>query len=216
MPGEERRLVHNAVTDFPAREDLARVLAASARVEIVTVEIEQHDARPFDPLEQRIKPRRIETPRIVKLVEIAESGGRCRDHRVHILGGVGRHQGEERTKGLSGEHDAPVALVLQLPHQLDQPACTGRQGVAIARPIEAQYVPPSIAQDSQIRRGRRIGIFGVDRATVVPDYRAYRVIRAEQGLVKGRAEPNRSHRSTEKHKTENESPRRRDRALPHS
>src|ERR1700757_1054581 len=137
MPSEESRLVDDAVTDLPAREDRARVLAASAGVEIVTMEIEQHDARPFDPLEQRIKPRRIETPRIVKLVEIAESGGGWGGPPVPTPRGGGRHQGEERTKGLAGEHDAPVALAFQLPHQLDQPACTGRQGVAIARPIEA-------------------------------------------------------------------------------
>src|SRR5438874_5420808 len=118
MPGEEGRLIDDAVTDLPAREDRARVLGASARVEIVTVEIEQHDARPLDPLEQRIKPRRVETPRIVKLVEIAKGRRSCRDHRVHILGGVGRHQGEKRSKGLAGEHKAAITFTLQLTYQL--------------------------------------------------------------------------------------------------
>jgi hypothetical protein len=52
---------------------------------------------------------------------------------------------------------------------------------------------------------------------VVPDYHAYRMIRADQSLVKGRIEPNRSRRSaSQQHKTENEPPRRRQRTLPHS
>ena len=113
-PARKGRLVDDAETDLPGGEDRARLLAAPTRVEIVAVEIKQHDPRPFDAFEQRIKPRRIEAPGIVKLVEIAERGGRCRNDRVHVLGGVGRHQGEERAKGLAGEHDAPIALMFQL------------------------------------------------------------------------------------------------------
>src|SRR6202022_4929598 len=41
VPGEESRLVDDAVADLPAGEDRARMLAASARVEIVTGE-EKH------------------------------------------------------------------------------------------------------------------------------------------------------------------------------
>ena len=92
------RLVDHRVTEPARGEDLARLLAAATRVEIVAVEIEQHDARSFNPLQQRIEPRRIETPRIVKLVEIAKRGGRCGHDRVHIFGGVGGHQSEERSE----------------------------------------------------------------------------------------------------------------------
>ncbi len=216
MPGEESRLVDHAVADLPAGKDRARVLAAPARVEIVTMEVEQHDACPLDPLEQRIEPSRIEAPRIVKLVEIAK-GGRCRCHdRVHILRGIGRHQGEERTKGLAGEHHAAIALPLELTDQLDQPAGTGRQGVAVAQPIEAQDVPPRIAQHPQIRRRRRIGIFRVDRAAMVPDHCADRLIRAGQGLTKGRIEPDRSCRSASEQHNRDDKPPHRDRTLPHS
>ena len=98
MPSEESGLIDDAETDLPACKDRTRVLAATARVEIVAVEIEQHDARSFNPLQQRIEPRRIETPRIVKLVEIAKRGGRCGHDRVHIFGGVGGHQSEERSE----------------------------------------------------------------------------------------------------------------------
>src|SRR5260370_24492547 len=66
MPGEEGGLVDDAVTDLPACKNRSRMLATSARVEIVPVEVEQHDARPFDPLEQRIEAGRIEMPPIRK------------------------------------------------------------------------------------------------------------------------------------------------------
>src|SRR6266480_4362243 len=86
MPREESGLVDDAETDLPACQDRTRALAAPARVEIVAVEIEQHDARSFDPFEQWIEPRRIATPRIVKLIEIAKRGG-CRRHdRIHLFG----------------------------------------------------------------------------------------------------------------------------------
>src|SRR5260370_8412290 len=142
MPGEEGGLVDDAVTDLPACKNRSRMLATSARVEIVTVEVEQHDARPFDPLEQRIEAGRIETPRIVKLVEIAERRWRCRHYRVHILGGIGCHQGEKRTKRLAGEHNATIAFTLQLTHQLDQPPCTACQSVPVPPPLQAQPLPP--------------------------------------------------------------------------
>ena len=171
VPDEEGRLVDDAVPHLSGRQDRARPLAAAARIEIVAVEIEQHDARPLNPLKQRIEPRRIETPEIVELVEIPK-GRRCRRHyRIHLVRCVGRHQGEEGAKGLPGEHDVPVALAFQLADLIDQTARAGAQRVAVARPVEAEHIPARIAQYPQIRGCRQIEIFDIDRASVVPDNR---------------------------------------------
>src|SRR6516225_5274869 len=63
MPGQESRLINDAETDLVLRQNGARPFAASARVEIIAVKKEQHDMRPLDPFEERIKPRRIQSPR---------------------------------------------------------------------------------------------------------------------------------------------------------
>ncbi len=122
MADQERRLVDHAEADLPGGEDRARLFAAPAWVEIVAVEIKQHNPRPLDAFEQRIQPGRVEPPGIVKLVEIAERGGRRRNHRVHVFGGVGRHQRKKGAKGLADEHDSPIAFMLQLTDLLNQPA----------------------------------------------------------------------------------------------
>jgi hypothetical protein len=186
MAGEEGGLIDHTETNLPACKDCARALAAAARIEIVAVEIEKHHARSLEPLEKRIEPRRVETPGIVKLVEIAKRRGCGRDHRIHIFRRVGSHQSKERSKRLPGEHDAVITLVLQLTHQIDQPACADRQGIAVAQAIEAKHVPAGIAQHPQIRRRRRVRVFGVDRAAMVPDDSAHCMIRADKRLVKRR------------------------------
>src|SRR5438445_686796 len=78
MPGEKGRLIDHAKADLARGQDGARPLAASAGIEIVTMEIEQHDTRPLDPFEQRVEPRRIQAPRLIELVEAAKS---CRRGR---------------------------------------------------------------------------------------------------------------------------------------
>src|SRR5262249_42697217 len=71
--GEKGRLIDHREAELARGQNRARTLAAAAGVEIVTVKIEQHDPRPLDPFEQRVKPRRVEAPGIIKLVEAAES-----------------------------------------------------------------------------------------------------------------------------------------------
>ncbi len=132
MAGEKGWLIYNTEADLVTGEDRAGPFAASARVEIVAVKIEQHDAGAFDAFEQRIEPRRVEAPRIVELVEIAKGRGRRGNDRVHLIRGVGRHQRKKSAERLSGQHDAMIALALQLPDQLDQPPCAGGQCVAVA------------------------------------------------------------------------------------
>src|ERR1700758_2167666 len=74
MPGQEGWLIDDAKADLTLRQNGARPFAASARVKIVAVEKEQHDMGALDPFEERIKPRRVQSPRIIKLVEAAEGG----------------------------------------------------------------------------------------------------------------------------------------------
>src|SRR5260370_38449613 len=98
MPGEEGGLVDDAVTDLPACKNRSRMLATSARVEIVTVEVEQHDARPFDPLEQRIEAGRVLKPRNIKISGNAQSPRPVLPHSAHLPGGNGSHSMEEASK----------------------------------------------------------------------------------------------------------------------
>jgi hypothetical protein len=56
-------------------QDNARPLAASARVEIVAVEVEQHDTRPLDPFEQRMRAASRSAATIVELVKLPKAAG---------------------------------------------------------------------------------------------------------------------------------------------
>src|SRR6516162_3626241 len=145
MADEKGRLIHDRKALPVLGKDRSRPLSASTRVEIVTVEIEQHDPSPLDLLEQRVEADRVETPRAVKFVETAKRRRRGRDDSVDIIRDVGCHQRKKGAERLSRQNDAAIALVLEPGHVVDEASCAVGQGVGPARTVEAQYIPPAVA-----------------------------------------------------------------------
>ena len=189
MPDEKGRLIDDRKTKPVLGKDRSRPLPASTRVKVVAVEIEQHYPGPLDLLEQRVEADRVETPRAVGFVEAAERRWRGRDDRVDIFRGIGRHQRKKGAERLSRQSDAAIALVFEPGYVVDEAPCTVGQGVAVARAIEAQYIPAVIAQDPEKWRRRRLGVFDRSRAAVTPDEDPHRALGAQQVLLERRIEP---------------------------
>jgi hypothetical protein len=120
MADQKGRLIDDRKAEPTLRKDRPRPLPASARVEIVTMEKEQHDPCPLGALEQRVEPDRIEAPGLIELVEAAEGRrGGC-DDRVDIFRGIGGHQREKGAERLSRQRDATVSFMLELGDVIDQ------------------------------------------------------------------------------------------------
>ncbi len=195
MTGQIGRLIDNGIAQPTLRQDLARAVAPPAGIEIVAMEIEHHDAGALDPLQERIELGRVEPPAVVEIVKIAIGRRRGRDHRIDIGGGVGRHQRQKRAEGLPGEDDLLVTLVLELGCIVDKARGAVAQRVAAAQPIETHHLPAIVAQGMEIGRGRRLRIFGVDRAAVAPHDDTLGLAGAESRPGKCRVEPERQGRS---------------------
>src|ERR1700737_5484713 len=189
MADEKGRLIDDRKAEPTLRKDRPRPLPASARVEIVAVEKEQHDARPLDTLEQRVEPDRIEAPGLVEFVEAAKGRRGGRDDRIDIIRGIGGHQREKGAERLPGQHEATISFMLELGDVIDETPRAVDQGVTVARAIEAQYIPATLAQHSQKGRRRRFGVFDRQRAAVVPDDSSRRALRPEHVLIKRWIEP---------------------------
>src|ERR1700732_405810 len=141
MADEKGRLIDDRKAEPTPRKDRPRPPPASARVELVAGEKEQHDARPLDTLEQRVEPDRIETPGLVEFIEAAKGRrGGC-DDRIDIVRGIGGHQREKGAERLSRQRDATVSFMLELGDVIHQTPRAVGQRVTIARPIESQYIP---------------------------------------------------------------------------
>src|SRR5579872_2028660 len=67
VAGELRRLIDHQIIDVMCIEDRPRTIAASTGIEIVAVEVEQHDASVANRLKQRIELRRVAAPALVEI-----------------------------------------------------------------------------------------------------------------------------------------------------
>src|SRR5271166_1395552 len=131
MTDEKGRLINDRIAEAMLGKNRSRPLAASTRVEIVTVEIEQHDPCALDSLEQRVESDRVEPPGIVKFVEAAEGSRRGRNNRVHVVRGIGCHQREKGAEGLSRQNDSAIPVVLEPARVVDEAMRALGQSVAV-------------------------------------------------------------------------------------
>src|SRR5467141_2473845 len=120
MADQKGRLIDDRKAEPTLRKDRPRPLPASARVEIVTMKKEQHDARSLDALEQRVEPDRIEAPGFIEFVKAAEGRRGGGDHRIDLVRGIGGHQREKGAERLPDQHDATVSLMLEFGDVIDQ------------------------------------------------------------------------------------------------
>src|SRR5579864_2989160 len=104
-------LVDHDVGEVARGEDGARTLAASARIEIVAMEVEGHDPRMAHLLEKRVELRRVVAPAVKELAEAPVSGGRGDDHGIDLVAAIGGHEREEGAEGLAGERHLAIALM---------------------------------------------------------------------------------------------------------
>ena len=115
------RLIDHRKADAASGENFARFVAAPAGIEIVAVEIKDHDSGMLHLFEQRVKLGRVEAPAVIELVEDAVSRRGRRDGRIDLGERVRCHQRPKRAERLSGKDDLLIPFLLQ-PRRTDRPA----------------------------------------------------------------------------------------------